>query len=68
MANDLMIQNNAISFGERLASSGSFKLLFADGMALVEETAAYLDGEGREDAKGLPRTIAASPTPPRACA
>ena len=58
MANDYMIDNKAISFGERLASSSSFKTLFRDGMALVEETAAYLDGEGREDAKRLPRLSA----------
>ena len=58
MANDLMIDNKAICFGERLASSGSFKTLFRDGMALVEETAAYLDGEGRDDAKTLPRLAA----------
>lgn len=58
MSNDLMIQRDAICFGERLASSSSFKGLFADGMALVEETAAYLDGAGRDDAKRLPRTAA----------
>lgn len=51
-------RGNAICFGERLASSGTFKMLFRDGMALVEETAAYLDGDGREDAKRLPRTAA----------
>ena len=60
MANELMIDNKAISFGERLASSNSFKTLFRDGMALVEETAAYLDGDGREDAKQLPRLAALS--------
>ena len=35
-----------ISFGEKLASSQAFAGLFRDGMALVEETAAYLDGAG----------------------
>jgi regulator of CtrA degradation len=58
MTNELTIDNNAISFGERLATSSSFKTLFRDGMALVEETAAYLDGDGREDAKKLPRLAA----------
>ena len=59
MAHDLSVHSSpAISFGTRLASSGSFKALFRDGMALVEETAAYLDGEGREEAKGLPRSAA----------
>ena len=45
-----------IRFGERLAASPSFKVLFRDGMALVEETAAYLDGVGRDEAKLLPRS------------
>ena len=49
-----------ISFGDRLAASGSFKALFRDGMALVEETAAYLDGDGRDEAKRLPRGAALS--------
>ncbi len=60
MATDLLFQMPAISFGDRLAASGSFKTLFRDGMALVEETAAYLDGDGREEAKRLPRAAALS--------
>ena len=48
----------AISFGERLASSQAFAALFREGMALVEETAAYLDGAGRQEAKALPRRAA----------
>ncbi|MEM7766647.1 MAG: DUF1465 family protein [Pseudomonadota bacterium] len=32
-----------------------FERLFAEGMALVEETATYLDTRGREQAKSLPR-------------
>jgi len=42
-----------ISFAGRLAASDQFDTLFKDGMALVERTALYLDGEGRKDAKGL---------------
>ena len=38
-----------IYFGEKLASSQAFAGLFRDGMALVEETAAYLDGSGRQE-------------------
>jgi regulator of CtrA degradation len=30
--------------------------MFNEGMGLVEETAAYLDGEGRRDSRLLPRT------------
>jgi regulator of CtrA degradation len=45
----------AILFGEKLVSSTAFKGLFREGMALVEETAAYLDGPGRADSRDLPR-------------
>lgn len=44
-----------VSFAERLAGSEAFGAMFREGMALVEEAAAYLDGSGREDAKNLPR-------------
>src|SRR6266436_3052745 len=47
-----------VSFGERLASSQVFTDLFRDGMALVEETAAYLDGPGRKESKKLERMAA----------
>src|SRR6266436_4621745 len=45
--------NPAVSFGERLAASQAFADLFRDGMALVEQTAAYLDGPGRRESKKL---------------
>lgn len=38
------------------AASELFRRLFRDGMELVEETASYLDGAGREDAKRLGRS------------
>jgi regulator of CtrA degradation len=47
-----------VSFGARLAASQSFSALFRDGMKLVEETASYLDGPGRQDSKKLERTAA----------
>src|SRR5436309_13060979 len=47
-----------VPFGERLAGSQAFSGLFRDGMALVEETAAYLDGPGRHDSKRLERSAA----------
>ena len=47
-----------VSFGEKLASSQAFSGLFKEGMALVEETASYLDGEGRQDSKKLERSAA----------
>lgn len=42
------------------AGSDMFMRLFREGMDLVEETANYLDGPGREDAKRLGRTGALS--------
>jgi regulator of CtrA degradation len=50
--------NEAVSFGERLAGSQAFADLFRDGMALVEETATYLDGPGRTESKKLERAAA----------
>src|SRR5258706_12424914 len=47
-----------VSFGQRLASSQAFAALFRDGMGLVEETASYLDGAGRQDSKKLERGAA----------
>jgi regulator of CtrA degradation len=42
-----------ISFGERYAQSDQFDKVFKEGMALVERTAAYLDGPGRQESKQL---------------
>jgi regulator of CtrA degradation len=47
-----------VAFGEILAASQAFSAYFREGMALVEETAAYLDGPGRQDAKKLERAAA----------
>ena len=46
------------NFGRTFVHSDAFRALFRDGMALVEETAAYLDGDGREDSRTLPRQAA----------
>nr|WP_316655645.1 DUF1465 family protein [uncultured Gellertiella sp.] len=46
---------NTISFAGRAAASSQFKALYTEGMSLVEETASYLDGNGRAAAKVLPR-------------
>ena len=46
-----------ISFGERFQSSEQFDHIFKEGMALVERTAAYLDGPGRKEAKGLTGSV-----------
>ncbi|HVG50532.1 MAG TPA: DUF1465 family protein [Xanthobacteraceae bacterium] len=52
------LAGETVAFGQKLASSQSFSVLFREGMALVEETAAYLDGSGRQDAKKLDRSAA----------
>jgi regulator of CtrA degradation len=49
------IINRPVSFGERLAASESFSPLFRDGMKLVEDAAAYLDGPGRTESRRLDR-------------
>src|SRR3954449_6664536 len=45
-----------VLFSEKLASSQAFAGLFKEGMALVEETASYLDGPGRQESKKLDRS------------
>src|SRR6476620_6014104 len=47
-----------VLFSEKLASSQAFAELFKEGMALVEETASYLDGPGRLESKKLDRNAA----------
>jgi regulator of CtrA degradation len=54
------LAGETVAFGQRLAASQIFSALFRDGMALVEETAAYLDGAGRQDAKRLDRAASLS--------
>ena len=46
-----------VQFSERLTNSAAFGTLFREGMDLVEETAAYLDGDGRTEAKALERAV-----------
>ena len=44
-----------VDFIARFTSSEHFAKVFREGMSLVEETADYLDGPGRQDARGLGR-------------
>jgi regulator of CtrA degradation len=44
-----------IDFAAHFATSDQFKAVFKEGMGLVEETANYLDGQGRREARGLDR-------------
>ena len=43
--------DRTVKLAEHLAFSRSFQPLFNEGMAMVDETAGYLDGEGRAEAK-----------------
>jgi regulator of CtrA degradation len=45
-----------VQFSDHLTNSTAFSALFREGMDLVEETAAYLDGVGRSEAKALDRS------------
>src|SRR5476649_2107451 len=58
MSDKLLSEAQPVSFGARLANSQVFADLFRDGMALVEETATYLDGPGRQESKKLERAAA----------
>ena len=51
-------RSDVIDFGEKFAASALFESLFREGMGLVEDTAAYLDGPGRRDSQQLDRNSA----------
>ncbi len=42
-----------VSFGERYLTSERFQSIYREGMELVEETARYLEGDGRGEGKSL---------------
>ena len=45
-----------VLFASRLAGSDVFRSMFKEGMSLVEETADYLDGDGRGESRRLTRS------------
>lgn len=45
-----------VQFGTSFVKSEAFKELFREGMALVEDTASYLDGDGRSESGRLGRS------------
>jgi len=57
MADRSQGESALVHFNERLTNSAAFGTLFREGMDLVEETAAYLDGAGRVEAKALDRAV-----------
>lgn len=52
------LNSSTICFAQKLAASSAFKALFKEGMALVEESASYLDGAGRDESRRLRRAVA----------
>ncbi len=52
----VQMNSGAIDFLARFTGSEQFEKTFKEGMSLVEETANYLDGEGRLDSRALDRT------------
>jgi regulator of CtrA degradation len=56
MRDQMAMNTGAIDFLAKFTNSDQFEKTFKEGMGLVEETANYLDGEGRVDARALDRT------------
>lgn len=53
--NNNSVNSTTVSIGPHLVASGDFSRLYGQGMGLIEEVAAYLDGEGRKQSRGLSR-------------
>lgn len=51
----IQLDVDPVRFGQSFVGSDAFKALFQEGMELIEETAAYLDGPGREESRNLLR-------------
>ncbi len=58
MSDAIEKQDRPVHLAARMAQGEQFTALFREGMALVEATAAYLDGPGRSEAKLLARPAA----------
>jgi regulator of CtrA degradation len=56
MRDQVAMNSGTIDFLAKFTNSDQFEKTFKEGMSLVEETANYLDGEGRVDARALDRT------------
>lgn len=57
MSDQSAAESGLVMLSERLTNSPAFGVLFREGMEMVEETAAYLDGAGRAEAKNLERSV-----------
>jgi len=51
----IKLEADPVRFGQSFVNSEAFRALFQEGMELIEETAAYLDGVGREESRHLQR-------------
>lgn len=51
----IALEDGPVRFGLSFVRSDAFKALFQEGMELIEETAAYLDGPGRMDSRNMLR-------------
>ena len=58
MSDAIEKKDRPVHLAARMAQGEQFSSLFREGMALVEATAAYLDGPGRTEAKVLARPAA----------
>jgi regulator of CtrA degradation len=56
-ADVIKLDAGPVRFGQSFVGSEAFRALFQEGMELVEDTAAYLDGPGREESRTLPRQV-----------
>lgn len=56
----LIADDESMSEAHEFTNSEMFRRLFAEGIELVEETAAYLDGDGRSESRLLSRTTSLS--------
>jgi regulator of CtrA degradation len=52
-----VVNSQPVPFAKSFVTSDAFRAMFREGMGLVETTAIYLDGQGRTEAKALPREV-----------
>ena len=52
---DAREKTQPVAIGPRIVASGGFDSFYREGMALIEDVAAYLDSEGRNESRGLQR-------------
>lgn len=52
---DSSTRRSAVPLGPHIVASGGFDALYREGMSLIEDVAAYLDGDGRAESRGLAR-------------